>query len=69
MSDSRRVSGTVTTESDGRSRVAYDLMTRIAHSESDRTKDREYYLRLFTQCKMVVDNPFDLKAALELHKT
>lgn len=63
-----RISGKVTTEADGPSRVAYELTLRIANSEGDAKRDREYYLRLFAQCKMVVDNPYDLTAALQLQK-
>lgn len=68
MTDRRSVSGTVTTEADGSSRVAYDLMARIATGESDMKRDREYYLRLFAQCRIVVNDPHQLESALELTK-
>lgn len=68
MTDKRTIGGTVTTEADGPARVAFDLMVRIAHTESDKTRDREYYLRLFAQCRMVAGNPYHLEDALKLAK-
>ncbi len=68
MTDRRSVTGTVTTEADGSSRVAYDLMTRIANGESDMKRDRAYYLRLYAQCRIVVNDPHQLESALELNQ-
>lgn len=70
VTDRRTVDGTVTTEADGPSRVAYDLMNRIFRHEDGKgaTFDREYFLRLYAQCSMVVNNPYKLDSALELTK-
>lgn len=55
-SESRSVSGSVTTESDSRERVAYDLMKFIWNAasgepsgESDK-RNRDYCLTLYRQC-------------------
>jgi len=41
----------VVLENDSKSRVAYDLMKRIANSETDtKPKDRQYWLALYSEC-------------------
>lgn len=45
-------------------RVAYDLMNRIAHTETA-TKDRQYWLNLYTQCRKVVLLGQDADSAME----
>ncbi|WP_457325984.1 hypothetical protein [Roseateles sp. P5_E11] len=67
MADSRTVSGTVTTENDGPSRVAFDLMNRIARAEDGAEKDREYFLRLYAQCNILTNHPTWLDDALKLN--
>lgn len=51
--DSRQVSGSVEVVNDSKSRVAYDLMMRIAsHEKVDGEKgNRDYWLTLFVQCQ------------------
>ncbi len=40
-----------TTTSDGKERVAFDLMKLIAHAETDvKPKDRAYFLKLMREC-------------------
>lgn len=49
MAENVNVSGPVSIESHSKERVAYDLMMRVANSESG-NKDRTYWLTLYTQC-------------------
>jgi hypothetical protein len=67
MADNRNVTGTVTTEADGPSRVAYDLMNRIVRYEEDAPKTREYFLRLYAQCHIVATRATWLDEALKLN--
>jgi hypothetical protein len=67
MADNRTVNGTVTTEADGPARVAYDLMGRIVRTEEDVPKNREYYLRLYAQCRHLVSYPNRLDEVLKLN--
>ena len=50
--ESRSVSGSVHVEQDGPSRVAYNLMEKIAaHEHKDgATRDRTYWLTLYKEC-------------------
>lgn len=52
MSDSRTISGTVSTQNvDSRYRVTLDLMEKIAfHEASSDRKKRDYWLKLYHQC-------------------
>lgn len=37
-------------------RVAYDLMLKVAESEKEKTKDREYWFTLYQECLEAVEN-------------
>lgn len=55
MADQMSISGPVTVQHDGASRVAYDLMINIVNWENptpEQKRSREYWLTLFHQCMM-----------------
>lgn len=55
MTDDVRVTNPVSFESDSKTRVALDLMQRIADNERDQPRsDRDYWLKLYTQCYKAV---------------
>jgi hypothetical protein len=55
MADDVHVTNPVSIESDSKTRVAFDLMQRIANHERDQpTSDRDYWLKLYTQCYKAV---------------
>ncbi len=55
MTDDVRVTNPVSIESDSKTRVALDLMQRIADNERDQPRsDRDYWLKLYTQCYKAV---------------
>lgn len=56
MTDKRTIDGDITTEVDGGARVAYDLMNTISAVETG-AKDRNYYLKLYAQCRWVTKFP------------
>ena len=67
MTDRMSISGPVSVEADGPARVALELANKIGSIEANEQKrDREYWLRLYAQCKMIVDNPNYLDEALKL---
>jgi len=51
MADKIEIEKSVRIESDSKSRVAYDLATKIAASETgDAQQDRQYWLTLYYEC-------------------
>lgn len=55
MSDDIRVTNPVKIVSDSPQRVAFDLAMQVHHYEPNtNARDREYFLKLFSQCLHVV---------------
>ena len=70
MADQIQLQGPVDVRSDSKERVAFDLMTKIAFSETGAgpARDRDYFLNLYVECHRVVVAGWDLKTTRETVK-
>lgn len=61
-----RISQPVEIKTDSEARVAYDLMIHIAHYEEKDSYDRDYWLKLYLQCRCATQGHESLQEILEL---